>query len=423
MRRIFEEKTKTVPISKEQVWKAYKNVRANRGSGGVDEIDFTIYDINLVNNLYKLWNRLASGSYFPQAVKEVAIPKGEGKERMLGVPTLDDRIAQQVVKDYLEPRFENIFDCSSYGYRPNIGAHEALHEVLVNTRKYYWVLDLDISKFFDTVNHQKLILALEKHVSEKWVMTYIKRWLESPRENAKGELTPTNGEGTPQGGVISPLLANLYLHYSFDFWLRKYHPGIPFVRYADDIVLHCKTYKQCEFYLGIIRRRLRDCNLELHPDKTKIVFCKQSRRKTTQSGAEVKFDFLGFTFKPKITLNKKTGERFLGYGVIVSRKSCSRMLDQFKKSKFHRRSKDGDLLMLAQSWNLKIRGWIQYYDGFQHRSLITVFHHFHRKIVKWLVNRFKRFKGSIKRAYAYLRKLRNRFPTLFYHWEIGYGLV
>lgn len=206
--------TKSVPISREMIWSAYKKVRSNQGGAGVDHISIEEYDANRSKHLYKLWNRMSSGSYFPPAVKEVEIPKKDGKTRKLGIPTISDRVAQMVVKDYLEPRFEKIFSPTSFGYRPQKNAHQALRLVRENCRKTDWVIDLDIKGFFDNIDHEKLLKALEKHVSEKWCILYITRWLQTPVQTKSGDLLYKQGKGTPQGGVISPLLANLFLHYA-----------------------------------------------------------------------------------------------------------------------------------------------------------------------------------------------------------------
>jgi RNA-directed DNA polymerase len=283
--------TKSIPISKDQVWEAYKRVRANNAEGGIDGISMSNYDTNCSKHLYKLWNRMASGSYFPPALKEVEISKGNGETRQLGVPTISDRVAQMVVKMYLEPRFEKIFSPNSYGYRPNKSAHQALSSVRQNCRKTDWVIDLDIKGFFDNINHDKLMKAVHKHVPENWARMYITRWLTTPIQKKTGELQYKDGKGTPQGGVISPLLANLFLHYAFDRWLELEYPAVRFTRYADDAVIHCTTKEQAETLLTALTSRMKDCDLELHPEKTKLVYCRDYRRRGKYK--EVKFDFLG----------------------------------------------------------------------------------------------------------------------------------
>ena len=333
MNRIFEEKAKPLPISRKQVWKAFKKVKSNKGSAGVDKVSISMYEQDLESNLYKLWNRLASGSYFPPAVKEVEIPKDNGKKRHLGIPTVSDRIGQQVVKDLLEPMLEKAFHKSSYGYRPLKSAHQALQAVRDNVRRYSWVIDLDITKFFDNVNHEKLQKALDRHVEENWIKMYIKRWLKAPKQKRDGELEERQGKGTPQGGVISPLLANLYLHYTFDRWMEKEYSNLAFVRYADDIIVHCTSEAQSHTVLRQIQSRLEACDLTTHPEKTKIVYCKDYRRK--EVGKQVKFDFLGFSFRPESKPSKRGG-MFLGYDCAISNKNYSKIVGVFKDMQIHR---------------------------------------------------------------------------------------
>jgi RNA-directed DNA polymerase len=277
MNELSETESKGIPITKEMVRKAYRKVKRNQGVGGVDGVSLKEFEVDLSKNLYKLWNRLTSGSYFPQALKEVIIPKSNGGERKLGIPSVSDRIAQEVVKSYLEPRLEAEFLGNSYGYRPNKRAHEALEQVLTNVRTYAWVIDMDIKSFFDEVDHELLMKAIDRHVPEKWVKMYIKRWLEAPVQSKEG-LVDKQGKGTPQGGVISPLLSNLYLHYVLDKWLLQNFPNITFVRYADDVVVHCSSEAESQEVLGKITSRLADCKLRLSSEKTKIVYCQDYRR-------------------------------------------------------------------------------------------------------------------------------------------------
>lgn len=415
---IFETKTRPIPITEEMVQLAYKKVKSNQGSAGIDKISIQDFKVNLSKNLYKIWNRMTSGSYFPSAVKEQLIDKGGGKKRKLGIPTVGDRIAQQVVKDYIEPRLESIFHRSSYGYRPMKSAHQALAEVRNNVRRNAWVIDLDISAFFDEVNHDKLMLALEKHVEEKWILMYIRRWLEAPIEQKDGVLQPKEGKGTPQGGVISPLLANLYLHYSFDMWMNIHFPEIPFVRYADDMVVHCKSESQAAFLLEKIKVRLSQCDLEVHPKKTKIVYCKDYRR--PHKNKPTRFDFLGFSFRPESKASKRGG-MFLGYDCAISTKAYSTIVKELRDMRFHRWMSSWQ--ELATLLNPKIRGWMQYYDSFRPWTLRVVFHRLHNRIAKWILNRFKRFKRSYQKAFEHLKFMRKSFPSLFVHWQKGYPTV
>lgn len=326
---MFETPSKGIPVTKEMVKAAYRKVRKNQGSAGVDKESLEAFRENELDNLYKLWNRMSSGSYFPKPVRSVAIPKAGGKKRELGIPTVNDRIAQQVVKDYLEPRLETEFMAESYGYRPLKSAHDAVEAVRVHVRDYMWVLDLDIKSFFDEVDHELLMKAVERHVPEKWVQLYIRRWLESPVQHGDGTLVAKAGRGTPQGGVISPLLANLFLHYVLDKWLSKHYPLLAFVRYADDVVVHCRTEAEAHEVLQSIRTRLSEGKLRLNEDKTKIVYCQDYRRSKRKDYAK-KFDFLGFTFKPQ-SIESKQGGRFLGYGCSISQQSETRIMQSWRE--------------------------------------------------------------------------------------------
>jgi group II intron reverse transcriptase/maturase len=416
---IFEEKTRPLPITTKMVEDAYRKVSSNGGSTGIDNVSLTDFNTNLSGNLYKIWNRLSSGSYFPPAVKECEIDKSDGKKRKLGIPTVGDRIAQQVVKDYLEQRFENLFHDNSYGYRPLRSAHQALTSVSENVRHYAWVIDLDIKSFFDTVSHEKLLLALDKHVEERWVKMYIKRWLEAPIICTDGSVKHRAGEGTPQGGVISPLLANLYLHYTFDKWMDINFPTLSFVRYADDIIIHCQTERQSHYVLDKVRARFAECNLTLHPEKTKIVYCKDYRRPEIK-GKATKFDFLGFSYSPTSKKSKRGG-MFLGYDCAVSKKSYTKIVGEIRKTRFDRWAKSWD--DIVKLLNVKIRGWIHYYDKYRRYALKNVFHRFHNRLAQWIQNYYKKYKRSKTLAYEHLHYIRRHYPTLFYHWEIGYPIV
>ena len=416
---IFKEQTKSVPITKEMVWESYKKVKSNGGSAGIDQQSLSEFDRVRSKELYKLWNRIASGSYFAPAIKRVTIPKAKGKTRPLGIPTVSDRIAQQVVKTYLEPRLESIFVDNSYGYRPNKSAHAAIHEVQQNVRKYSWVIDLDIQEFFENVSHELLMKALEKHVSEKWVLLYIKRWLEAPVILEDGTVKVSTGKGTPQGGVISPLLANLYMHYCVDKWLEKFRPSVIMIRYADDLIIHCNSYQEAVETLTALKNRLERCALKAHPEKTKIVYCKKEGRNL--KGFPVQFDFLGFSFQPM--RNKlRNGGSFLQFDCKMSRKSKVRINGELRKLNFQNKTQRSiqDLAILL---NPKIRGWIQYYGKISRRSLRPVFYYLHHRMIRWILNKYKRFKGSKVKAIKWLRQITVSYPNLFYHWELGYKLV
>ena len=407
---------KGIPITRSMVWHAYKKVRKNKGSGGVDGKSLKTYSENLEDNLYKLWNRLTSGSYFPKAVKQVSIPKKDGSQRKLGIPTIDDRIAQQIIKDYLESRFEREFHENSYGYRPLKSAHQALEQVRQNVRKQDWVIDMDIKGFFDEVSHELLAKALKKHVSEKWVLMYIERWLESPIETESKELVYRQGQGTPQGGVISPLLANLFLHYVFDKWIEQTYPNLMFVRYADDIIVHCSTKEESERVLASIKSRMAVCQLRLHEGKTKIVFCKKFKRQSASK--TVKFDFLGYSFQPRPS-STKGGRMFLGYDCAISQSSKNKIISEIKSTKFQRWT-NRSIEDIAEFFNTKIQGWINYYGKFRKHKLNSLFRIFERRLIEWARRRYKRFNKSYIKASKWFFRFKRNNVRLFVHWERGF---
>lgn len=410
--------TKSIPIAKRMVWEAYKKVRKNKGAAGIDNETIAMYEERLDDNLYILWNRMSSGSYFPISVLEVEIPKDDGKKkRKLGIPTVNDRVAQQVVKSYLEPRFEALFSIRSYGYRPLRCAHQAIEQVRKKVRKFHWVIDMDISGFFDNMSHELLMKAVDRHVKEKWAKMYIERWLQSTIEDRKGNKRQRCGKGTPQGGVISPLLANLFLHYAFDRWFEINYPNLSFARYADDLVVHCNTQEEAEEVLKAIKKRLGDCMLELNEQKTKIVYCKKDHR--NEKFKTVKFDFLGYSFQPRPTRNRE-GEVFLGFDCAISRKSEKKIADAIRKSEFHRRT-DLSIYHIAGDFNPKIRGWINYYGKFRLSMLMRIFRIFNWRLIKWAARKYKRFNRSMHNAGCWLRNLAKCYPGLFIHWQYGFG--
>ena len=398
------------------VWAAYQKVRSNKGSAGVDAISMEQFDAKRSKHLYKLWNRMASGSYFPPPVKEVEIPKKDGKVRKLGVPTISDRVGQMVVKMFIEPRLERVFSPNSYGYRPGKNAHQALAKVRENCWKQDWVIDLDIKGFFDNIDHSKLMLSVEKHVPEKWVRLYIKRWLEAPVFTTSGELIQKQGKGTPQGGVISPLLANLFLHYAFDKWMEKTDRSVQFSRYADDIIIHCKSKVHAEQILQAIHQRMESVGLELHPTKTKIVYCRDHRRKGKHQ--TVRFDYLGYSFQPRTAFSKKKGKLFLGYDCAISISSRKRIADKLEALDVKKLSFKS-IVGVAQYLNPMIRGWVHYYGKFKMYELTKVFRLLSRRLVWWARKRYKRYKTSIRKAYKWLARVRKQYPTMFYHWNFS----
>lgn len=415
-RKIVEVASKGIPITKQMVWSSYKKVKSNKGSGGVDGMSLATYSDNLSSNLYKLWNRLTSGSYYPQAVLQVEIPKKDGSKRKLGIPTIEDRIAQQVIKDYLEPRLEKEFHKFSYGYRPNRNAHQALEEVRQNVRHKAWVLDMDIRSFFDKVSHDLLNKALSKHVEEDWVKLYINRWLQCPKQ-VEGEIEVKQvGEGTPQGGVISPLLSNLFLHYALDKWMDKTHPGIRFVRYADDVIVHCATKSEADRILASIKSRLESCQLNLHEKKTKIVFCKNGRRRSEHR--EVSFNFLGYGFQPRPSATK-SGKMFLGFDCAISKDSQKKIAKELRSTNFQKWTARS-IEEIADYFNSKLRGWLNYFGKFRRRKLNRIFKIFNARLTNWVRNRYKRLNKSYIKACKWLREYKQVNPELFVHWKYGF---
>lgn len=416
MRMNLWNETKSIPISRQMVWKAYQKVRSNKGSAGVDMVGMQEFDANRSQHLYKLWNRMASGSYFPPPVKEVEISKKDGGIRKLGIPTISDRVGQMVVKMYIEPRFEEVFSPNSFGYRPNRNAHQALQKVRENCWKQDWVIDLDIKGFFDNIDHHKLMLAVKKHVPENWVVLYIKRWLEAPVLAKSGVLVENQGKGTPQGGVISPLLANLFLHYGFDKWLENTDKNVRFTRYADDVIIHCKSKAHAERILGQTHQRMESIGLELHPQKTKIVYCRDYRRKGKHPF--IKFDFLGYSFQPRSAISKKNKKMFLGFDCAISIGSRKRIADKLEEINVNKLSFKS-IVGIAQYLNPMIRGWVHYYGKFKMYELTKVFRLLSVRLVWWARKRYKRYKTSIRKGYIWLATIRKQFPSLFYHWQFS----
>ena len=417
VRRTKEVQTRGIPITQGMVLEAFKKVRSNKGSSGVDKETIEMYEEKLKDNLYVLWNRLSSGTYFAPAVREVSIDKSNGKKRKLGIPTVNDRIAQEVIKRYLEPRLEREFSESSYGYRPLKNTHQAVEQVRKNTRKYAWVIDMDISGFFDNLSHEKMLLAINRHVSERWLLSYCARWLKAPIQGIEKELEERD-RGTPQGGVISPLLANLFLHYVFDRWFELNFPSLSFVRYADDIVVHCHNEEEAKHVLSLIKSRLSDCELSLNEEKSKIVFCKTANR--VGSFKNVKFDFLGFSFQPRTSANKQTRELFLGYDCAISRKSETSICKELRRSEFHRWT-HLDIHAIAKHFNPILRGWLNYYGKFKLHLLDRIFGMFNWRLIKWAMKKYKRFKESMYDAGDWIRRIALQYPYLFVHWQHGFG--
>lgn len=406
---------KTVPVTPRQILNAWQKVKASGGSGGVDGKSLSKVEQNLQKELYVLWNRMSSGSYFPKPVKAIDIPKWDGSKRQLGIPTIIDRVAQQVVKDVLESKLEKVFHKDSFGYRPNRGAHQAVEKCRLRCIQRAWVIDLDIKGFFDTIDHNLLQKALTKHTDQKWILMYVKRWLKSPMINARHEVQQRK-VGTPQGGVISPVLANLFLHYAFDMWIEKYLPEVVFERYADDIVIHCKSFTQAKHTLQLVTKRMEQCKLKVHPGKTKIVYCKTHYRQLKYPVNS--FEFLGFGFKPRKT-KTKTGKVMLSFGPAIGKKASKHINSTFKKLKVHRAT-GNDLGHIAQQLAHKLRGWINYFGKYRIWSMDPVFKSLNQRLVKWLMNKFKRYRNKINLARKRLIVIAEEYPNLFVHWQYGF---
>lgn len=401
---------KTVPIEYSQVVNAYRKVKKGGKAAGIDNESWDKFDKNVEGNLYVIWNRMSSGSYHPQAVREVEIPKKDGKMRKLGIPTLRDRIAQHVVKDYMEKRIDVLFHENSYGYRPLKNAHQAIEQVRQNCYKQDWVIDMDISKFFDEIDHDLMIKAVEHVIEEKWVKMYVERWLRMAVQKQDGTLQPRAGKGTPQGGVISPLLANLYLHFTLDVWLSKDYPQVNFVRYADDIVVHGTSKAEAEKVLEAIKGRLAEVRLQIKEGKTQIAYCKDYRRKGRHD--VVKFEFLGFSYQPRARKSIRDGRSFTAFAAEISQSNQKRIREVIREVKLWRNT-EVEMPDIAKLLNAKLRGWIAYYGKYSIRSLRNTLMMIDRRLIKWL--RIKH-KIGYRKSVAKLNTIKQANPALFYHW-------
>lgn len=414
------EKPRPYPITKEQVWEAFKLVKAKGGSPGIDGLTIEALESNPKKHLYPVWNRLSSGSYFPPAVKRVEIPKGDGKVRMLGVPTVKDRVAQAVITKELEGIVEPHFSESSFGYRPNKSAHQAIEQARKNCWQYAWVIDMDIKGFFDNIDHGLMIRSLRHFTEVKHIITYVKRWLKAPIQLKDGTQIQNTEKGTPQGGVISPVLANIFLHLVFDKWMEKHFPDCPFERYADDIIIHVKNEQYAKKVLKAVTNRMAECKLEVHPEKTKLVYCDRKGRRKRKAAKERQFDFLGFTFRPR-KLQTKNGNLLYGFSPSISRKSMKRIVIEMRKLKFHRWVRMA-IFKMSELLSPKIRGWLYYYGRFHKTGLQRVFRYLNHRLTRWAFNKYKRFKRRRTRWFArlWLKKVAENYCYLFPHWQHGF---
>jgi RNA-directed DNA polymerase len=403
-------------ISKGLVFEAYKQVKANKGADGVDGQSLQDFESDLKGNLYKLWNRMSSGSYFPPPVKGVSIPKSDGGERLLGVPTVSDRIAQTVVKLLIEPSIEPYFHEDSYGYRPGKSAIDAVGVARKRCWNNDWVVDLDIKAFFDNLDHQLVMKAVTRHVKVDWVLLYIERWLKAPMQLKGGSLIGRD-KGTPQGGVVSPLLANLFMHYAFDEWMSRNYPDIPFERFADDAVLHCKSQKQAHFIKDKVEERLLQCGLELHPVKTRIVYCQDSDRQLNYK--TTRFDFLGFTFRKRL-VRTRWGRLFVSFSPAVSDSAKKSIRQVIRKWRIHLWS-GATLRSIAEEINPVVRGWINYYGHYGRWELRFSLRQIDEYLIRWAKSKYKRLRGRQRQAAKAVRQMSQQQPMLFAHWKAGFA--
>ena len=409
-----EPKPKSFVISKRAVWEAWLRVKANKGAAGVDEQSITEFERNLEGNLYRLWNRLSSGSYFPPPVRAVEIPKRDGSSRMLGVPTVADRVAQTVVRSYLEPEVEPVFHPGSYGYRPGRSALDAVGACRERCWRSDWVLDLDIRSFFDSVPWPLVLKAVADHTDQRWILLYVERWLKAPLQLEDGTLVERE-RGTPQGSAISPLLANMFLHYAFDAWMAREYPAVRFERYCDDVIVHARSEREARGLRDAIAKRLAECGLELNEQKTRIVYCQDDDRRGSYE--QTSFDYLGYTFRPRLSKNR-FGKHFLNFSPAVSGEASTRMRREMRSWGVARRS-DKSLTDLALMFNTTLQGWINYYGRFYKSMLYPVFRHLNETLVRWAMRKYKRLRRHRTRARRFIADVARRQPGLFAHWRFG----
>lgn len=408
------EKTRAFTISKHLVMQAFRLIKANAGAAGIDQQSLQSFEENLKDNLYKIWNRMSSGTYFPPPVKAVPIPKKSGGTRLLGVPTVADRVAQMVAKLLFEPCVEPIFYADSYGYRPRKSALDAIAITRKRCWQFDWVIEYDIEGLFDNIDHDLLMKAVKKHTDCRWIILYIERWLKTPMQLPDGSLQAKT-KGVMQGGVISPVLSNLFLHYVFDHWMRSNHPALPWCRYADDGLVHCQTQFQARQLLAALTQRFKQCGLQLHPDKTKIVYCKEKYRKGTYPNTQ--FDFLGYTFRKRWVKKASDNSLFLSFTPAVSKNSLNAMKDKIRKLRYAKKTAIS-IEEIAKEVNPILRGWINYYGRFNLSSLYPLFLHFNSVLVRWARRKFKKMKGKVK-PIVFIQKVRHEQPHLFAHWEVA----
>lgn len=408
-------KVKSHDIPKLLVWGAWLKVKENGGAAGVDGVTIEQFEENLKDNLYKLWNRMSSGSYFPGPVRAVEIPK-KGGTRVLGIPNVVDRVAQTAAVMALEPNVEKVFHDDSYGYRPGRSPLDAVAACRKRCFKKDWVVDLDVKAFFDSVPWDLMLKAVERHTDSKWVLLYVERWLRAPMLMPDGALN-ARVKGMPQGGPISPLLANLFLHYGFDMWMSREFPVVPFERFADDVVVHCVTERQARQVREAIEDRLAQIGLVLHPEKTKIVYCKDSRRRWEFD--QVTFTFCGYAFRPRMAFDRNRKQVYTGFLPAVAPEKLTEISRKIASWRIHRRTNQ-TLNEIARWLNPVLRGWFNYFTVFYPSKVIPLCERIDRHLMRWAQWKYKRLKHSDKRAREWLRSVRERTPRLFAHWALRY---
>jgi len=405
-------------IPKQLVWDAWLKVKENGGAAGPDGVTIEQFEETVKDRLYVLWNRMSSGSYFPGPVRAVEIPK-KGKKggiRVLGIPNVVDRVAQTVIAMALEPVVEKVFHPDSYGYRPGRSPHDALRACRERCWRYDWVVDLDVKAFFDTVPWDLMLRAVAHHTDCKWVLLYAERCLKSPLKKADGTLVERT-RGTPQGGPLSPLIANLFLHWGLDAWLAREFPGVPFERFADDVIIHCVSEHQARVVRDAVARRLADVGLELHPDKTRIVYCKSDGRRGSHE--HTSFTFLSYTFRPRKSWSKQRRAAFTGFLPAASRERVTEFGRRMHDKRLRRRT-DQTLNDLAADINPEVAGWLAYFTVFYPTAVIPLVRRLDHHLVCWAKRKYKRLKRSDRKARAWLRGVRKRDPELFAHWRLRY---
>jgi group II intron reverse transcriptase/maturase len=405
---------KTVPIGFDEVEAAYAVARQGGKAAGIDRESWKDFEREKEKNLYVVWNRLASGSYFPQPVRLKMIPKPDGKQRKLGIPTIRDRIAQQVLKARMEARVEGIFSPNSYGYRPGRNAHQALEAVTRANRQYDWVIDLDISKFFDEIDHELLMKAVETVIPETWMKMYIRRILEAPEEDEQGKLHSREGKGTPQGGVISPVLANLFLHYALDRWMEIHYPQCRFARYADDVVIHCRTLAEAQRLMQALKERMAAVKLRVNETKSKIAYCKDSWR--TGNHEHISYKFLGFQFQPR-TFRGKSGKLLQSFKPAISIDNQTKIKEAIRTT-IYWHSTNQTMELIADLLNSKLRGWGAYFYEWGRTEFRKTMGYLQEKLAAWIKRKFK-ITGTYQ-SWRRLKELMKCNSNLFVHWQKGY---